>query len=565
MHWEAKQLPDFNKVDFLQKALGVPVAIATILVQRGIEDFESAKAFFRPQLADLHDPFLMKGMQRAVERIDEAYKTQEAIMVFGDYDVDGTTSVTLMYSFLKPYFEKVIKYVPDRYTEGYGISYQGIDVAVEKNIKLIIALDCGIKATEEVAYAKSKGVDFILCDHHLPGNKIPDAIAVLDPKQPDCNYPYKELCGCGVGFKLIQALNVFWNKEFEELIPYLDLVAIAIAADIVPITGENRILAFHGIELLRKHPRKGLQPFIAQLKRAITVSDLVFIIAPRINAAGRMDSALKAVDLLIEEDLEEVKNKAEYIELFNTNRRAKDKQITEEALLIIEQLNEQNRFSTVVSGEEWHKGVIGIVASRLIEHYYRPTVVFSVSGDTMVGSVRSVRGFNVYNVLEACSAYIVQFGGHKYAAGLTIEKAKYKLFKNAFEQAVKAQILPEQRIPSTLFDVSIELSELTPKFFRILEQLAPFGPQNMRPVFRTNNVKDSGYSKTVGKDNTHLKLSIQTNNAPMSGIAFGHSDFLPHIKSKKPFDIFYSLEENEWNGKKEIQLKVKDLVPHEVK
>lgn len=559
MRWEAKPLPNLNKVNSLQKELGIPKPIAVILVQRGIESFESAKAFFRPKLADLHDPFLMKNMQQAVKRINAAHKVQEPIMVYGDYDVDGVTSVALMYSFLKPYFNHIIKYIPDRYSEGYGISFRGIDFAAEKKVKLIIALDCGIKAVEKIIYAKNKNIDFILCDHHLPGDKIPNAVAVLDPKQPGCNYPYKELCGCGIGFKLIQALSIYWKKDFKSLIPYLDLVAIAIAADIVPINGENRILSFYGIALLRKTPRVGLQPFIAQLKKDITVNDLVFVIAPRINASGRMDSALKAVDLLIEKDIKESKNKANRIEEFNTIRQAKDKQITEEALLIIERLNEQDRFSTVVCQEGWHKGVLGIVASRLIEHYYRPTIVFSSSEKTMVGSIRSVKGFNVYNALEACKEHIVQFGGHAYAAGLTINKNKYEAFKNAFEKVVKKQILPEQRIPSSLFDVSIELSELTPKFFRILEQLAPFGPQNMRPVFRTNNNFDSNYSKTVGKDNTHLKISIRTNKQPITGIAFGQSNFLPHIKSNKPFDILYTLEENEWNGQTSIQLKIKNL------
>lgn len=561
MRWEPKPLPDQSKIIAIQEALQVPEPIATLLVQRGIEDFDSAKAFFRPQLSDLHDPFLMLDMQKAVERIDLACKDQESLMIYGDYDVDGTTSVSLVYSFLRPYFENIIPYIPDRYAEGYGISFQGIDVAAEKGIRLIIALDCGIKAVEKIAYAKAKGIDFIICDHHLPGDIIPEAVAVLDPKRPDCTYPYKELCGCGIGYKLIQALTVFWKENAEELLPYLDLVATAIAADIVPMTGENRILAFHGIEQLRKQPRLGLAPFIEQLKKPLTVTDLVFVIAPRINAAGRMSHALNAVELLIATNTEEVEQKAKTIETFNSERRATDERITKEALVLIKKKGEEERFSTVVSQEGWHKGVIGIVASRLIETYYRPTVVFSEVGDTMVGSVRSVKGFSVYDALNACKDHIIQFGGHKYAAGLTIDKKEYESFKQAFELAVKEQILPEQRIPSVVYDIDLELEELTPKLFRILEQLGPFGPQNMRPVFRSNSVLDSGFSKAVGKDFSHLRLSVQTSTNPMIGIAFGRADFLPHIQTKKPFDLVYTLDENEWNGQTSLQLKVKDLKP----
>ena len=561
MRWEPKPLPDSSQVKTIQEVLQVPEPIAILLVQRGIEDFESAKAFFRPQLKDLHDPFLMQDMQLAVERIDLACRNQEFLMIYGDYDVDGTTSVSLMYSFLHSYFEKIVPYIPDRYAEGYGISYQAIDEAAEKGIQLIIALDCGIKAVEKVAYAKAKGIDFIICDHHLPGKEIPKAVAVLDPKRPDCSYPYKELCGCGIGYKLIQALTLFWKEDPEVLLPYLDLVATAIAADIVPMTGENRILAFHGIEQLRNQPRAGLQPFIAQLKKPVSVTDLVFVIAPRINAAGRMSHALNAVELLIANDPELVQAKAKTIETFNSERRATDERITNEALALIKELGEQDRFSTVVCQEGWHKGVIGIVASRLIETYYRPTVVFSVVGDTMVGSVRSVKGFNVYAALEACKEHIIQFGGHKYAAGLTIEKKHYESFKSTFEREVEDRILPEQRIPSVVYDIAVDLEELTPKLYRIIEQLGPFGPQNMRPVFRTNKVIDSGYSKAVGKDFSHLRLSVQTSNSPMIGIAFGRADFLPHIQTKQPFDLVYTLDENEWNGQVSLQLKIKDLMP----
>jgi single-stranded-DNA-specific exonuclease len=468
MRWEPKLKPDLTKVIKIQEDLQVPEPIAALLIQRGIEDFDTAKAFFRPQLANLHDPFLMKDMDLAVNRIDQAFRDQETLMVYGDYDVDGTTSVSLVYSFLRPYFQNIIPYIPDRYEEGYGISFKGIDVASEKGITLIIALDCGIKAIEKVAYAKTKGIDFIICDHHLPGDEIPEARAVLDPKREDCGYPYKELCGCGIGFKLIQALTTFWEEDPGELESYLDLVATAIAADIVPMTGENRILAFHGIEQLRTNPRHGLRTFIEQLKKPVSITDLVFVIAPRINAAGRMSHALNAVDLLIETNSELIEEKAKKIELFNTDRRATDLRITKEALALIEELEEQDRYSTVVSKEDWHKGVIGIVASRLIETYYRPTVVFSLVGETMVGSVRSVKGFNVYEALDACKEHIVQFGGHKYAAGLTVKKSNYENFKAKFEEVVKDRILPEQRIPSVVYDLEVKLEELTPKLYRII-------------------------------------------------------------------------------------------------
>ena len=560
MRWEPKLPPNPSKVISIQEDLKVPKIIAKLLVQRGIEDFESAKSFFRPQLFDLHDPFLMQDMQQAVDRIDQASRDQDSLMIYGDYDVDGTTSVSLVYSFLKPYFQEIMPYIPDRYAEGYGISFQGIDLAASKGVNLIVALDCGIKAVEKVAYAKSKGVDFIICDHHLPGDKLPEAVAVLDPKREDCKYPYKELCGCGIGFKLIQALTSFWKEDPKELLPYLDLVATAIAADIVPMTGENRILAFHGIEQLRSHPRLGLSTFISQLKKPVTVTDLVFVIAPRINAAGRMSHALNAVELLIETNTDLLETKAKTIESYNSDRRATDMRITKEALVMIEELEEQDHYSTVVCQEDWHKGVIGIVASRLIETYYRPTVVFSAIGVTMVGSVRSVKGFNIYEALEACEEYIVQFGGHKYAAGLTIEKKNFKLFKAKFEAVVKERILPKQRTPKVIYDTTIALEELTPKLYRILEQLGPFGPQNMRPVFRTNSVLDSGYSKAVGADNSHLRLSLKTAANPMIGIAFGRGDFLTHIQTKQAFDLVYTLDENEWNGSISLQLKVKDLM-----
>ncbi|MBQ0739381.1 single-stranded-DNA-specific exonuclease RecJ, partial [Aquimarina celericrescens] len=430
MRWTVKPIPNPEKVQNLQQALGVEKAIATLLVQRGIETFEEAKKFFRPSLKDLHDPFLMKDMDKAVARIEQALAEEENILVYGDYDVDGTTSVALMSSYLKTRTPQIATYIPDRYAEGYGVSYQGIDYAADNDITLIIALDCGIKAIEKVAYAKEKGVDFVICDHHRPGKKIPNAVAVLDPKREDCEYPYKELCGCGVGFKLIQALEEKLGNPVETLMPFFDLVATAIGADIVPITGENRVLAYHGLHVINTLPRSGFKAILNQVKKeTLTITDVVFIIAPRINAAGRMKHGLHAVQLLVEEDEKLAEKYAAEIEAYNAERKDADRTITEEALQLIEELKEQERFTTVVYGEHWHKGVIGIVASRLTETYYRPTLVFTKSGNKLAASARSVKGFDVYNALEACTEHIEQFGGHKYAAGLTLDESCYEAFK----------------------------------------------------------------------------------------------------------------------------------------
>ena len=559
MRWEAISEPEQSYVQQLQKELGVSSIIAALLVQRGMHTFGAAKAFFRPQWQDLHSPFLMRDMDKAVARIHAALEEDQAIMVYGDYDVDGTTSVALMSSFLNEKTEKITPYIPDRYTEGYGISYKGIDVAAEKGIQLIIALDCGIKAVDKVAYAKEKGIDFIICDHHLPGEELPQATALLDPKRSDCDYPFDELCGCGIGFKLIQALSESWDESEEKLFPYLDLVATAIAADIVPMEGENRTLCFFGLAQLHQNPRPGIQSLLGLLKKPVNITDLVFKVAPRINAAGRMDHALVAVDLLTTNDHNEVKKMAEAIEQFNTERRATDERITQEALDQIKQRKEEDFPATVVFAEDWHKGVVGIVASRLIENHYRPTVVLTKSGENYVGSVRSVKGFNVYNSLEACKVHMLQFGGHKYAAGLTLHKDQLNAFKAAFEKQVEETILPEQKTPVLTYDLMLPIEEVNHKLYRIVAQMAPFGPKNMRPVFCSTNCIDTGQSKVVGKDQSHLRLSLQTANGPLLGIGFGMANHFEYIKSGEAFDLLYTLDENEWNGTISLQLKIKAI------
>ena len=562
MRWTVKPLPNPEKVQNLQQALGVEKAIATLLVQRGIETFEEAKKFFRPSLKDLHDPFLMKDMDKAVARIEQALAEGENILVYGDYDVDGTTSVALMSSYLKTRTPQIATYIPDRYAEGYGVSYQGIDYAADNDISLIIALDCGIKAIEKVAYAKEKGVDFIICDHHRPGKEIPNAVAVLDPKREDCEYPYKELCGCGVGFKLIQALEEKLGNPVETLMPFFDLVATAIGADIVPITGENRVLAYHGLHVINTLPRSGFKAILNQVKKeTLTITDVVFIIAPRINAAGRMKHGLHAVQLLVEEDEKLAEKYAAEIEAYNAERKDADRTITEEALQLIEELKEQERFTTVVYGEHWHKGVIGIVASRLTETYYRPTLVFTKSGNKLAASARSVKGFDVYNALEACTEHIEQFGGHKYAAGLTLDESCYEAFKNKFEEVVSQSIDQKLLTPEINADLELNLNEITPKFYRILKQFAPFGPGNMTPVFLTQHLTDTGYGKAVGQTQDHLKCSVQQlpDKNFIGAIGFNLGDKLPLIQHKKPFDAVYSIDENEWNGKVSLQLKLRDI------
>ena len=561
MRWTLKPIPEKSCVQQLSESLGVDFSIASLLVQRGVENFDQAKAFFRPQLQDLHDPFLMKDMDKAVARIQRALSNKERILVYGDYDVDGTTSVALLASYLEGKTSEITTYIPDRFTEGYGVSKQGIDYAFDNGLSLIIALDCGVKAIEKVQYAKDKGIDFIICDHHRPADKLPAAVAVLDPKRFDCDYPFKELCGCGVGFKLIQALGQKYNESIEDLMPYLDLVATAIGADIVPVVAENRILSYYGLKVLNSNPRPGFQALIEELKKSVlTLTDVVFVIAPRINAAGRMKHGNYAVSLLKETDLKQAKLAAQEIETFNSNRRTLDQEITKQALIQIEKEDAINKATNVVYNPNWNKGVIGIVASKLIETHYRPTIVFTKSGDLLTASARSVRGFDIYTALQNCAAFVQQFGGHKYAAGLTIKESNYNAFKAAFESEV-AKTLPTQlKTPELLIDAELELVDITPKFYRILKQFAPFGPLNMSPVFTTNAVCDSGYGKCVGQDNKHLKISVQQNNSrPINSIGFGLGNKLNLVKNNALFNIAYSIEENSWNNRVSIQLKLKDL------
>ena len=563
MRWNLSPKQNLETVTHLAQALGIDPLLSSLLVQRGITTFDQAKRFFRPSLEELHDPFLMQDMDLAVKRIQQAIETQENILVYGDYDVDGTTSVALLSSYLKTYYPNIATYIPDRYDEGYGVSYKGIDFAQDNDITLIIALDCGIKAIEKVAYASKKGIDFIICDHHRPGAKLPKAVAVLDPKRDDCSYPYKELCGCGVGFKLIQALGSERGQTIEDLLLYLDLVATAIGADIVPVTGENRVLAYYGLQVINSNPRVGYQAILKQVnKSTLTITDVVFIIAPRINAAGRMKHGNHAVRLLVEEDLEKAAQWASEIELFNADRKDADKQITKEALAQITQANEQKNNTTVVYKEHWHKGVIGIVASRLIETYYRPTLVFTKSGDKLAASARSVKGFDVYNALEGCAQYIEQFGGHKYAAGLTLQEKDYPDFKAQFEKVVSKTIDPKLLNPEINIDAQLDLAAITPKFHRILKQFAPFGPGNRQPVFMTQNLKDTGYGKCVGADKTHLRLTVkQVNSKAFVGIGFGLGDKKDTACSDTSFKAVYCIDENLWQGKVSLQLRIKDIQP----
>ena len=560
MRWTIKSEPDKKSVNQLAKDLSIDKTLAKLLVQRGVSTFDEARNFFRPSLNNLHNPFLMKDMDIAVQRIETAISNGENILIYGDYDVDGTTAVSLVSSYLKTIYPNIETYIPDRYTEGYGISYKGIDFADDNDFSLIIALDCGIKAVEKVAYATDKKIDFIICDHHKPGEEIPKAVAVLNPKRDDCSYPYDELCGCGVGFKLIQALATKNNQTIEDLEPYLDLVATAIAADIVPITGENRILAYVGLQVINSTPRNGIKALLRQVKKdVLTITDVVFIIAPRINAAGRIKHGNYAVEILTEMDFDTAVKFAASIEIFNSDRKELDKNITQEALLQIKNNDEEEKLTTVVFDENWHKGVIGIVASRLIETYHRPTLVFTKSEDKLVASARSVRGFDVYNALEQCSEFIEQFGGHKYAAGLTLASEQYESFKQKFEEIVSKTINKNLLTPEISIDTEIDLSEITPKFYRIIQQMAPFGPQNMTPVFISTSVRDNGFGKRVGADKSHLKLNIiyGADNKTYNAIGFGLGDKIE--LSQNDFDIAYTLDKNTWNSNTSIQLFLKGL------
>jgi len=557
--WNLKPKADPKLIAQLQESLGVAKIVAQLLVQRGITDFKEAKSFFRPTYDQLHDPFLMKDMTLAVNRLKKALEQKENILIYGDYDVDGTTAVALMYSFLKSIHPNVAYYIPDRYSEGYGISYQGIDYAAQNNFSLIIALDCGIKAVDKVAYAQEKEIDFIICDHHRPGANVPKALAVLDPKQNDCKYPYKELSGCGVGFKLIQAYCQKNNIAFEKITHYLDLLVVSIAADIVPITEENRVLAYYGLKQLSTEPRKGLKALmeVSDKEKNLTISDVVFGLAPRINAAGRIEHGAKAVALLVQEDIEQARSMAQKVNEHNLKRRELDQSITQEALKMVI----PNAKSTVVYQENWHKGVVGIVASRLIETHYRPTIVLTENNGMLAGSARSVKGFDIYNAIGSCSEYIEQFGGHKYAAGLTLKKEKLAGFTAKFEEVVSATIQEEMLNPQISIDAELTISEINPKLFRILKQMAPFGPGNMSPIFMTQQVIDRGYGRKIGQEQTHLKLNVGDKEPTqyLDCIGFGMADKFELIKEGQQFDIAYAIEENVWNGNVNLQLRLKDI------
>ena len=562
MRWTIKPNPDNHKVNELARQLAIDKDLAKLLVLRNIENYKQAKHYFRPSLNDLHNPFLMKDMDIAIEHIEKAINNKENILIYGDYDVDGTTAVSLVYSYLFTSYKNVATYIPDRYDEGYGISYKGIDFASDNDFSLIIALDCGIKAIDKVAYAKSKNIDFIICDHHRPGKKLPNAIAVLDPKREDCNYPYDELCGCGIGFKLIQALAEKRKQNFDKIIPYLDLVATAIAADIVPITGENRVLAYFGLQVINTIPRTGIKALIQNIKKdQLNITDVVFTIAPRINAAGRIKHGIHAVTLLTETDFEIAQKYASEIEQFNLNRKELDKQITKEALQQIVENNEEKDYTSVVFDKNWHKGVIGIVASRLIENYYRPTLVFTKSGAKLAASARSIKGFDVYNAIQECGEFIEQFGGHKYAAGLTLKPENYVKFKEKFEEVVKKSIPKELLTPEITVDTEIYLTNITPKFHRIIKQFGPFGPQNMKPVFLVTGLRDNGFGKKIGKEGEHLKLSIISgaDQKTYNAIGFGLGEKYDLISNGNSFKAVFTIEENHWNGITSLQLNIKDI------
>lgn len=559
--WVIREESDSRIVGELVQSLTVSELLSRLLILRGVDNYETAERYFRPTIQHLHDPFLMKGMTEAIDRIEKAIANKERILVYGDYDVDGTTSVALVYTFFKKYYADIDFYIPNRYTEGYGISEQGVRFAAENGYTLIIALDCGIKAIEQVELAKTNGTDFIICDHHLPGESVPNACAVLDPKQNDCPYPYKELAGCGIGFKLIQAYAQRNGIAIDELMPYLDLVVVSIAADIVPITGENRVLAYYGLQQLNQQARPGLQALknIAAIRRNLDVSDIVFYIGPRINAAGRINDAKDAVRLLIAENGAVAEERSLVVNNNNQERRQFDSNITAEALAILESDSRlAQRKTTVLYNPTWNKGVIGIVASRLVERYYRPTIVLTESNGKASGSARSVTGFDVYEAISACSDLLDQFGGHKYAAGLTLDVANVQAFTDKFEAVVASTITDRALTQEVEIDAQIRLEEITPKFFRILNQFAPFGPGNMRPIFLSKGVWCDFNPQAVGSN--HLKFTIrQENSQVFECIGFGLGDYLAKIRKGIPFDICYTIEENEWNGQKTIQLNIKDL------
>lgn len=568
--WIIAKDADKQLVKSLSESLGIDEILATLLVQRGITNYEEAKDFFRPSLEHLHDPFLMKDMDKAVDRLQKAMNDGEKILIYGDYDVDGTTAVALIYTYLKNFVnkKKIEFYIPDRYEEGYGISYKGIDYAADNGFGLVIVLDCGIKAVEKIEYANQRGVDFIICDHHRPDEVIPNAVAVLDSKRPDCEYPYKELSGCGVGFKLISALSMRLGRPIEEVYELLDYVAVSIAADIVPITGENRVLAYFGLKQLNKNPRPGIAAVLRQaeqknaLDRELTISDLVFLIGPRINAAGRLEKASDSVRLLLATNSEHAEKLAASINDLNSKRREFDNAITEEALKMIDADDKlRNAKSTVIFNENWHKGVIGIVASRLTDSYYRPTIVLTRSGNLITGSARSIKNFDIYDAIDDCSDLLEHFGGHKYAAGLSLKPENLEKFSERFEKYVSEHLEDDDLTPELNVDIEMDFTNITPKFVRILKQFAPFGPGNLSPVFLTKNVVDAGFSRAVG-NRKHLKLSVmQQGNTDFvfAGIAFQKGDLYERIHEKEPFTMCYYIEENFWQGKTSLQLNVKDI------
>jgi single-stranded-DNA-specific exonuclease len=566
--WVVKEKGDYAVMKHLVTALGVSESLANLMVQRNITTAEEAEAFFNPSLEYLHDPFLMKDMNIAVDRIATAIKRNEKILVYGDYDVDGTTAVALMYSFLKDQYSNVEYYIPDRYKEGYGVSIKGLDFAVQNNCKVVITLDCGIKAVEKVKYARSKGLDIIICDHHYPGEEIPKALAVLDPKQPSCTYPYKELSGCGVGFKLVHAYSRVNGIPFSKIAHYLDLVAVSIASDIVPITGENRVMAYFGLKRLNESPCTGLREIIREsdINRSLTIEDVVFKIGPRINAAGRMETGSKAVELLISNDSALATNISKEINNFNIERRSIDRIITTEAMrMIAEDQRTTNSRTTVLYNPGWKKGVIGIVASRLIETYYRPTVILTESNGFATGSARSVHGYDLYQAIEACSDLLESFGGHMFAAGLTLKKENIKPFSDRFELYVNGTITEDQLVPRIFIDSELSFSEINEEFFKTMSLFQPFGPENMSPVFISRNVFDTGLGRMVGSSGEHLKLDLcqeSTGKKSFPAIAFGQANHFEYIRNGNPFDICYSIEMNEFRGNRTLQLNIRDIKTH---
>ncbi len=564
--WNLKEQGDINVIKHLSAALNVNMVIANLLAQRNISNYQEAQAFFRPKMADLHNPFLMKDMDKAVERLQRAITGKEKVLIYGDYDVDGTTSVAMMYRFLRSRIENLDYYIPDRYTEGYGISPQSIQFAYREKISLVIVLDCGIKAVEKINHAKSLGIDFIICDHHNPDDEIPDAVAVLDPKRTDCPYPYKELSGCGVGYKLLQAYCMSNDIPFAELDDLLDLVVVSIASDIVPVTGENRVLAYYGLKKLNSDPSLGLKTIMnySGLNGGeITISDIVFKIGPRLNASGRIEHGKKSVEILTISSEEEADRLGDEINSFNEIRKTLDRDITQDALDMIESNPELNhKKSTVLYNRDWHKGVVGIVASRITEYFYRPTVILTESNGLATGSARSVKDFDLYEAIGRCSDLLESYGGHMYAAGLTLKIENVPAFIQRFEEIVEQSITDEQQVEAVEVDAKLQLSEITPKFFRILRQFAPFGPHNMMPVFISENVLDNGTSKPVGKNLEHLKLDLVEptgSSAVFSGIAFNQAEHYNAISQGLPFDICYSITENEFRGKTNLQLYIKDI------